>query len=305
MTIVQAPSANTGHRGGGLRQGATPRASRIVSCATLYVLTLRQHLHGKRWIALAMLFLLPAGLAILIRMTRSQVPSLFLEFLLSWILIPQALLPLAALLYASGIIQDEQEEQTITYLLTRPMPKWMIYAVKMMATWTTTVVLVVLLTALTYSAVYAGSGAELTDVFFRCLRASAILSLAGVAYCSLFGLMGILTKRILIVGILYTIIVEGALASFPLSLRMATVIYYTRLLAYRTLGFLVVWPRGAKTDVAATAWNLDTRTDPHLAEHPQLTTCILIMAIASVICTIIAAWLCSRREFHVKTPEVE
>ena len=43
-----------------------------------------------------------------------------LEFLLAFMFIPQLLLPLVALLYASGMIQDEQEEQTITYLLDPP-----------------------------------------------------------------------------------------------------------------------------------------------------------------------------------------
>ena len=88
---------------------------------------------------------------------------MFLEFVLLWILIPQALLPLVALLYASGIIQDEQEEQTITYLLIRPIPKWLMYCVKMAATWTTTVVLVIALTVLTFAAIYAGTGADLAD----------------------------------------------------------------------------------------------------------------------------------------------
>ena len=114
------------------------RASLLRSCSTLYLLTLRQHLHGKRWMVVALLFLLPAGLAILMRATAGvRAPSVFREFLLCWILIPQALLPLVALLYASGIIQDEQEEQTITYLLIRPIPKWLLYWIKMAATWST------------------------------------------------------------------------------------------------------------------------------------------------------------------------
>ena len=42
-------------------------------------------------------------------------------------LIPHALAPLAALFYAAGIIQDEVEEQTLTYLLLRPLPRWALY----------------------------------------------------------------------------------------------------------------------------------------------------------------------------------
>jgi ABC-2 type transport system permease protein len=284
---------------------ATAPASRAQSCWTLYLLTLRQHLHGKRWMAVVLVFLLPAGLAMLVRFADPHPPARMLEFVLAWMLIPQALLPLVALLYASGIVQDEQEEQTITYLLTRPIPKWLLYCVKMAATWTTTVVLVIVLSVLTFTAIYSGTETDMAAAALRCMKAAAILSLAAIAYCSLFGAMSLLTKRMLIVGILYTAIIEGLLATLPLSLRWGTIIYYTRLMAYRTLDFVVTWPRGREDDVAAAAWMLNTETDPTLAEHPQLSTCILVLVSASAVCTILAGWLCTRREFHVKTPEKE
>lgn len=282
---------------------ATSHTSLLSACWTLYTLTLRQHVHGKRWIAVVLVFLLPAGLAILIRSTGAPVPSRFLEFLLSWMLVPQALLPLAALLYASGIIQDEQEDQTITYLLIRPLSKWLIYLVKMAATWTTTVVLTVVLAILTYVAIYASSNVPLDDAFHRCVKAAEIHSLAVVAYASIFGLLGLLIKRSLIVGMIYTVVIEGLLANLPLSLRMGTVIYYSRIIAYRTLDFVVHWPRGNENDVAATLWSIDPAQKPSLTDHPQLATCIWILVGISVIGTAVAAWLCSQSEFHVKTPE--
>jgi ABC-2 type transport system permease protein len=282
------------------------RTSLLRSCWTLYLLTLRQHLHGKRWMVVALLFLLPAGLAILMRITAGvHAPSVFREFLLCWILIPQALLPLVALLYASGIIQDEQEEQTITYLLIRPIPKWLLYWVKMVATWSTTVFMVVVLVVLTFAAVHLRSETDVATAALRCAKAAAILSLAAITYCSVFGLMSLLTRRTLIVGILYAVIIEGLLATFPLSLRWGTIIYHTRMIAYRTMDFVVTWPRGREDDVAAAAWMLNIETDPTLSEHPQLSTNILVLVGASVVSTALAAWLCSRREFHVKTPEKE
>lgn len=282
---------------------AIPRTSLTSACWTLYGLTLRQHLHGRRWIAVALVFLLPAGLAVLIRSTGAPVPSRFLEFVLSWMLVPQALLPLVALLYASGIIQDEQEDQTITYLLIRPLPKWLIYIVKMAATWTTTVALTVVLAVLTYAAVYTGSNVPLAEAFHRGVKAAEIHSLAVIAYASIFGLLGLITKRSLVVGMVYTVVVEGLLANLPLSVRMGTVIYYSRVIAYRTLDFNVTWPRGREDDVASAAWNIDLAQQPPVAEHPQLSTCIWVLVAVSVIGTVAAAWLCSQREFHVKTPE--
>jgi ABC-2 type transport system permease protein len=277
------------------------QASQFRSCWTLYRLTLRQHLHGRRWLAAAVLFSLPAALALLIRSAPPTVHR-FVEFVLVWILVPQALLPLVALLYASGIIQDEQEDQTITYLLLRPFQKWILYCVKMSATWTTTTVLTVLLTVLTYAAVYAGSDADPAAIRVRCFKAAAILSLATISYCSLFGMLSLITRRALLAGILYTVIVEGLLANLPLSLRWGTVIYYTRLLAYRTMDFVCVWPR-AEIDVAATAWLLNKESDPTLAEHPTIRTCILVLVCGSLVCTAIAAFCCHHSEFHVKTPE--
>jgi hypothetical protein len=43
------------------------RGSRLGAYWTLYTLTLRQHLHGKRWLVMGLLFLLPASLALLKR----------------------------------------------------------------------------------------------------------------------------------------------------------------------------------------------------------------------------------------------
>jgi ABC-2 type transport system permease protein len=276
---------------------------RLRALWSLYVLTLRQHLHGKRWIVMGVLFLLPAGLAILLRAVAPDVPPLGLEFMLGFMFIPQALLPLAALLYASGIIQDEQEEQTITYLLVRPIPKWAMYVVKLLATLTTTVALAVIFTVLTYAVIYIGAASRPDDVAVRCLKAASIHALAVVSYCSLFGFMSLLTNRILVVGIIYIAVVEGLLANLPFGIRLITVIYYTRLITFRSLEFIVPMPRNQTVNMAAEAWQFDLRRDPLLLEHPQTTTCLTVLLVGSLVCTILAAAMCTSREFHVKTPE--
>lgn len=284
------------------RPAARP-ISRASAYWTLYTLTLRQHLHGRRWIVMAMLFMLPFLLAIVVRFTAPRVPPEALEFLLVMMFVPQAVLPIVALLYASGIIQDEQEEQTITYLLLRPIPKWAIYTVKLLAAMTTTAVLVVVFTGLTYAAIYLNTQMPVGDAAVRWLKASAIHSLAVVTYCSLFGLLSLVTKRVLVFGILYTAVVEGLLANFPFSIRLVTVIYYTRWIAYQTMSFRVPQPGRGSEDFAATGWQLDPIGSPGLLSHPQLGTCIAILLGATLVFTVIAAWLCSQREFHVKTPE--
>lgn len=313
---------------------------------TLFTLTLRQHIRGKRWIIMGLLFLLPTGLAILIRSTTLEPRTDYPEYLLVWMFIPQMLLPLAALVYASGIIQDEQEEQTITYLLMRPTPKWAIYLVKLAATFVTTSVLVAVFTSITYAAIFVGNEHRPPDIepfvespiggpspvgsmkaspfqakptvqktvverygpetaVGRCLVTIGIHTLAVVAYCSLFGFLSIITRRTLVIGILYIAVVEGVLANMPFGIRLGTVIYYTRLIAYRTMDFLVVHRSGRTDDWAAEAWQLDLRRDPLMLQHPEFATCWKVLLIASAAFAVLAAWQCSRREFHVKTPEKE
>jgi ABC-2 type transport system permease protein len=277
-------------------------SSTVSGLATLYALTVRQHLHGKRWMVIGALFLLPAGLAVLVRATSPNVPPLGLEFMLAMMLLPQLLLPLIALLYASGVIDDEQEEQTITYLLVRPLPKWAIYVVKLLATVTTTVVLTAIFTTLTFIAVYLGTDVPIGGWIVRLLKTAGIHSLAITAYCCLFGLVSLLTKRALVVGVIYIAVIEGLLANLPFGIRLITIIYYARLIAYRSLSYVVSGPHGEE-NIAAEAWQLNVREDPQLLTHPSQSTCFLVLILGCVVCTALAAWICSQREFHVKTPE--
>jgi ABC-2 type transport system permease protein len=279
---------------------------RLTSLWTLYVLTLRQHLHGKRWMVMGGMFLLTAGLVILVRATSHDVPPIQLEFIFAFLFVPQAILPLLALVYASGIVRDEQEEQTMTYLLIRPIPKWALYAVKLLATLTTTICLAVALTVLIYAAIYLGAESDVVNVPLRCLKAASIHALAVGAYCCLFGLISLLTNRALVLGILYAALFEGLLANMPFSIRLATVIYYTRLIAYRSLDFITTMQgRGTNVtnDIAAEVWQLEVRNDPGLLEHPQIRACLMVLLIASLVCTALAALIFSQREFYVKTPE--
>ena len=88
-----------------------------------------------------------------------------------------------------------------------------------------------------------------------------------------------------------------------IGIRLLTIIYYSRLIAYRSMTFLATGPRGQKYDMAAEAWQLPVMEDPLLVEHPSLRACLLVLLAVSVVSTALGAYLCSRREFHVKTPE--
>src|SRR5262249_8351577 len=129
----------------------------ISALAALFVLTVRQHTHGRRMLVLGLLYALPCGLAILLRSLSSPAPAEILEFALVFNLLPHGLAPLTALLYAAGVIQDEVEEQTLTYLLVRTLPRWALYVTKLLATWCVTTLLVAVATLALYVAIYWGT----------------------------------------------------------------------------------------------------------------------------------------------------
>lgn len=283
--------------------GASGGFGRIRALATLYVLTLRQHMHGKRWMFMGLLLLLPAALGLLVRSTAGEVPGRALEFALLFMFLPHALLPLVALIYASGIIQDEQEEQTLTYLMMRPISKFAMYCVKLLATITTTVLLTFIFTAVCFAVIYIGADDAGAEIPLRALKVGTIHALAMAAYCCLFGLMGLLIKRVLIAGLIYIAVVEGLLANLPFGIRLITVIYYARLMAYRTVDFVIAGPDGRLENPVAEVWQLDVYRDPELLAHPQLGTCLTVLVVSSLVFAVLAGWMCNQREFHVKTPE--
>ena len=193
---------------------------------------------------------------------------------------PRRSCPWRRSIYASGIIHDELEEQTFTYLLIRPIPKWAIYLVKLLATATVAVILTAIFTALAYAAIYLGADSNDHNILLRCVTACCIHSLAVIAYCCLFGLISLFTARILIVGIIYIAVVEGLFANLDFGIRLLTVIYYTRLIAYHAMPFLVPTPYGTQ-DFAAETWQLDIANDPKLLLHPQVITCLIVLLAGS------------------------
>jgi ABC-2 type transport system permease protein len=265
----------------------------LSALAELFRLTLRQHTHGRRLFVLAALYALPCGLAILLRSLSRPAATDALEFALVFNLIPHALAPLTALLYAAGVVRDEVEEQTLTYLLLRPLPRWALYATKLMATLLTTSLLIAAAATALYVAIYWGTPELWGEIVpGRIGRAVAVLALAQVAYCALFGWLGLFTRWSLIAGVVYIVAFEGVLANLEFVVRSLTVVYYVRILVLRWLGLSAEDLRHWQGD-----WELDLTTVPDAG------TCALTLVGFGMAVTALAALWFARREFRMKTPE--
>ena len=271
------------------------RSGEWSAVAGLFALTLRQHTHGRRIYVLAVLYLLPCALAVLLRSLPHPAPAEALEFALLFGLLPHALAPLTALLYAAGVVTDEVEEQTLTYLLLRGVPKWKLYVTKLLATLCVTTVLVAVAVLALYTAIYVGMPGFGSEILPRAGKAVVVMALAQVGYCALFGFLGLFTKRSLLAGVGYIVVIEGIMAGIDFAGRALTVVYYVRTLALRWLDFPREHLRRYQ-DV----WGME-----ELAVLPSAGSCVLTVVGISLLVVLLSARWFARSEYRVKTPGSE
>ena len=254
---------------------------------TVVRITVARQGRGIRLLILAVLFSLPIVIAVLTRRFQIRYRPDRLEGALIFGLIFPALLPMSALLFASGMVQDDIEEQTLTYFLIRPIPRWAIYLAKLLGT-------------------FAGDGDARRGLHDRHARRDLLgrgrpheagadrarpdhrrarwrLSLS--AYVAIFGGLSLWVRRTLVFGAVYIVVFEGVFANIDFVIREATVMYYIRVLAVRWL------------DMPGADWSID------LSTAPAASTCLIVLLTVSAVFAALGALTFGMREFRVKTPE--
>ena len=255
---------------------------------TLFRVSVRQFVRGKRLLTLAALLALPTALALLIRYHDPEFPGNRgeVEEILIFYMFPQALVPLTALILASGMIRDEAEGQTLTYLLIRPLPRPSIYAAKLLAAWGVAAALVAVFMTATLAAVHWGA-----DDFWgaivpgRSARVAGLSALSLLVYTALFGGLSLLVRWVLLFGVAYIVLFEGLFANVDFVFRRLTVLWYDRILAERWLGLHVE------------SWSIN------LDEAPTGTEALLTLLTAALVLSFGAGLLFGSREIRMKTPE--
>jgi ABC-2 type transport system permease protein len=283
--LSRPPTGEESPTKGADRPVALARRVEVSAIWTLFRLTVSRQLRDRRLILVGVLFALPILLAGLARYFGESRDAHMDEQVLIFYMIPNALVPLTALLYAPGMIQDEVEEQTLTYLLVRPLPRWSIYVAKLLATLLVTSLVVGIFTVATEAVIFWGEPDFGGEAVPRAFEIAGLQALALLAYCSLFGALSLLVRRTLILGVVYILLFEGLFANIPFVLRKLTVMYYFRVLCARWL------------DLPTRAWSID------LDDAPSSQGCVLILTLASLVATALAATVFTVREFRVKTPE--
>ncbi len=261
-------------------------SSSMTSLMALFGLCVRQNCRGRRLLLLILVFSLPALLAILLRNVMRGEPNAQMESSLVYGLLTSALVPLAALLYACGMIGDEVEDQTLTYLLVRPIPKPALYVLKLVATIVIVFGLAAVFTVVTYGCLYIGTP-EFSSEHIPLVAGQtiALLALAVTAYCALFGFLSLLFRFALLIGVVYIMLFEVLLANIDFVARRLTVTYYFKVLEEH---WMHRFPQVFQFD---------------MTKVPSASTSAWTLALFSLLITAIAAWIMAGREFRMKTPE--
>ena len=267
-----------------------PAGLNLAGIWALFERTVAEQVRSWRLLASLGLFALPVAFAGVLRYFDSPAQPYLpgeAEYALILTLIPVGLLPLTSLLFCAGLVQDEVEGQTLTYLLTRPLPKWSIYAAKLLATYAVTAVIAALGVGATYAVVAWGQPDYWAiGGWGRLLRVEGIFALATLAYCGIFGLLGLMTRRSLVLGVVYILVLEGLVANIDFVIRKVTVRYYVRVLTERAVERLQA--AGEMMD---------------LTNAPETRGCILTLAGIAAVGIGIGSTIFATREFRLKTPE--
>lgn len=115
----------------------------------------------------------------------------------------QILIPFIALFYAGGVIADERDRGALPYVLTRPVPRWLIPLTKFVASFAVAALAIVAGIALTFLLLFRTTP-EGSDAGF--LVTPLLLSLLTLlAYGALFTLIGVWSPRPYLVGIAWVL----------------------------------------------------------------------------------------------------
>ncbi len=276
---------------------------------TSFTITLHGLLQWKRIIVLLFLALLPLIAIFFFRtMGTARITSPLLiafmriEFIAVLVYYSSVVIPITILLFASGMIRDEQENQTLTYILLCPIPRWALYLSKLFAAFLVAWLLVSVCMALLMFCLWTASGVSSPQPWFsRWLALLPATALLIVANGGIFALISVLLRPSLIIGVVYIALFEVFLANFQFVLRKFTSVHYFQNIVINWIGsqYEYVDKNSGKTaNVMGTLWSLATEKIRDDTQESVITLLTIF-----VVTTLLAMYYFTKKEFRLKTPE--
>lgn len=117
------------------------------------------------------------------------------------------LLPLTAVIFGATAFGGEVEDGTLIYLLVRPVDRWKAAISKYLVSVAVTIAVMI------GAVLVAWFALRTEELPFAVPRAFIVASALGsLAYCALFGYIGLVTRKGLVIGLLYVILFENIAA---------------------------------------------------------------------------------------------
>ncbi|NYF55163.1 ABC transporter permease subunit [Micromonospora purpureochromogenes] len=123
-------------------------------------------------------------------------------------------LPVVALIVGTGVLGAEIDDGTVVHILTKPLPRWQIVLPKL------AVATVVSATTVAVPLFVAGLLADSVRLGLALAAASA---LGALAYSALFLALSLITRRPVLLGLVYVLIWEGLLGNFVRGTKVLSV----------------------------------------------------------------------------------
>jgi len=171
--------------------------------------TLRQLLGGRRVILLLLMALLPAAvLGVLLAQERTAVGATEIFHQAPLTILFFVVLPVASLIFGAGALGDERRDATLSFILLRPLPRSVLAGAKLLGAWIAAMAVV-------------GVGAAIMSIVLGLRFADwgtlgpllAAVALSTLAYVSVFLVLGYLTGRAVLIGLVYVFVWESSMTT--------------------------------------------------------------------------------------------
>ncbi|MET7951492.1 ABC transporter permease subunit [Micromonospora sp. NPDC005324] len=133
-------------------------------------------------------------------------------------------LPVVALIIGTGVLGAEIDDGTVVHILTKPLPRWQIVLPKLAVAAGVTAVTV---------AVPLYVAGVLADSVRLGLALAFAAALGALAYSALFLALSLVTRRPVLLGLVYVLIWEGLLGNFVSGTKVLSIQQYVIALADR------------------------------------------------------------------------
>jgi len=268
-----------------------PAPSLLFASLRVFDLSLGEMLWSRRTVFMALIVGLPVLLSMIVRVLfEAGVQAVHIGSgaaggplvfgLMIWVFFVRLAVPVLGVFYGTGLIADEVDDKTITYLFTRPIPRSAVLLGKYLAYLACTV-FVVLPAVLVCWILVVPMGGHLGPSFPDLLKDLGMLAIGLVVYGALFGLVGAMMRRPLLAGLLFVLGWENIIMVIPGYLKRLSVAYYLQGLVPHAM------PSDSPLSLIESAFR----------ESPPLADCLVVLLVIGLLSVAMAARVVATREY--------